>query len=95
MSQVIQKTRLNRFHAISSYVHSMHVLLAVGTLIAPAVALIADPPPVFMWVGMMLAVLYISMAHRCWWLRSIIPIIASHVGFTRQRRGKLCALGYL
>ena len=61
MSQVIQKTRLNRFHAISSYVHSMHVLLAVGTLIAPAVALIADPPPVFMWVGMMLAVLYISI----------------------------------
>ena len=61
MSQVIQKTRLNRFHAISSYVHSMHVLLAAGTVIAPAVALIADPPPVFMWVGMMLAVLYISI----------------------------------
>ena len=61
MSQVIQKTRLNRFHAISSYVHSMHVLLAAGTVIAPAVALIADPPPVFMWVGMMFAVLYISI----------------------------------
>lgn len=55
-----QKTGLNHFRAISTYVRSTHVLLAIGTIVAPAIFFAVESPPILTGASMLLAALCIS-----------------------------------
>jgi len=50
----------DRFRAISAYVHSTHVLLAVGTVVAPAIAFVVEPRPALVGAAGMLAAALVS-----------------------------------
>lgn len=51
----------DRFRVMSAYVHTTHVLLAIGTIVAPAAAFTLEPRPVFVMAGAMLAALAVSL----------------------------------
>lgn len=78
------RARRDRFRAISVYVHSTHVLLAAGTITAPAIAFAIEPAPTLVVGLAMCATLCVSAGSSL----AVAARFAPHHPLTRWLRGR-------